>query len=64
MLGAQALAITDLGTPYWDESSTTDYSNQPGIGIGKMIGFKKPVFHSAISGSDQDFGVLRINTAR
>lgn len=62
LCGAQALGMADIGMPYWVED-TWDYGNQHGISVGKMFGLLKPVFHSNLSGSDQDFGVVRVNTA-
>lgn len=62
MLGAQALGLADLGTPYWNEE-TWDYDNQHGIAVGKMLGFLKPKFHSIYTGDEQDFGVLCLDTA-
>jgi hypothetical protein len=61
LCGAQALGFCDLGTPEWNEE-WFDYKNKGGISIGKMFGFLKPDFHSPVSGSDQDFGVLCIDT--
>ena len=61
MLGAQALAMADIGLPYWSEDEF-DYDNQLGISVGKMMGLLKPVFHSNVDDSDEDFGILRINT--
>ena len=60
--GAQALGIADIGSPEWVEKGF-DYDNQQGISVGKMFGFLKPVFRSAIDGSDEDFGVIRCDTA-
>lgn len=62
LCGAQALAFADIGSPEWVEKQF-DYDNQQAISTGKILGFKKPVFHSQVSGSDQDFGVLAIDTA-
>lgn len=62
LLGAQALAMADLGDPDWVEESE-DYGNQPGIAIGKLFGFKKSQFHSDYDGGVEDFGVLRIDHA-
>ena len=61
-MGAQALALADIGLPYWSEDEF-DYDNQLGISVGKMCGLLKPVFHSNVDGGDEDFGLLRINTA-
>lgn len=62
MCGAQALGLADLGNPYWVEEGK-DYENQQGISIGKILGFKKPVFRSQVTGSDEDFGVICLDTA-
>lgn len=62
LCGAQALGMCDLGAPYWDEEQF-DYNNSYGIAIGKMFGLKKPVFHSDVTGQDEDYGVLVIDTA-
>ena len=62
MCGAQALAYADIGTPYWVEEDD-DYGNQQGISVGKIFGFKKPVFHSDISGQAEDFGIITVDTA-
>jgi len=62
MCGTQALAFADIGSPEWVEKMF-DYDNQQAISTGKIIGFRKPVFNSQVSGSDQDFGVITIDTA-
>lgn len=62
LVGAQALAMADLGTPMWEEE-TFDYGNQHGISVGKILGFRKPRFHNIYDGSVQDHGVLAIDTA-
>jgi hypothetical protein len=61
-MGAQALALADIGLPYWSEDEF-DYDNQLGISVGKMLGLLKPVFRSNVDAGDEDFGILRINTA-
>lgn len=60
-VGAQALALADIGLPYWEEDEF-DYNNQYGISVGKMFGLKKPVFYSNVDAGNEDFGVIRINT--
>jgi N4-gp56 family major capsid protein len=60
--GAQALGMADIGMPRWVEKEF-DYDNQPGIATGKICGFKKPVFRSAVTGTDEDFGVIVCDTA-
>lgn len=59
-VGAQALALADIGMPYWEEDEF-DYGNQYGISVGKMFGLRKPKFHSNVNEAVEDFGVLRIN---
>lgn len=60
--GAQALGYADIGMAEWVEKGF-DYDNQQGISVGKIVGFKKPVFQSIYSGTEEDFGVLCIDTA-
>lgn len=62
LCGAQALGYADLGSPYWVEEPD-DYDNQQGISVGKVLGFKKPVFRSQVTRSNEDFSVLCIDTA-
>jgi len=60
--GAQAMGYADIGTPEWVEKGF-DYDNQQGISVGKIAGMLKPVFKSQVTDTDEDFGVLRVNTA-
>ena len=62
LVGAQALAIADIGVPKWVEKDF-DYDNSPGISVAKLIGFKKPVWRSAYTGTMEDFSVVAIDTA-
>lgn len=62
LCGAQAMGFADIGTPDWVEKGF-DYDNQQGISVGKIAGMKKPVFRSSVTGTDEDFGVLCIDTA-
>lgn len=62
MCGAQALAMADIGMPYWNEDEF-DYDNQFGISIGKICGFKKPTFQSTVTSQVEDFGVVAIDAA-
>jgi len=62
LVGSQALAFADLGMPKWVEKFF-DYDNQPGISVGKIFGFKKPVWPDVLNGTDEDFGVIAIDTA-
>ncbi len=63
--GAQALAMADIGNPDWVEKAF-DYENQPGISIGKMLGFLKPKFGSIYETANavEDFGVLNCYVAQ
>lgn len=62
--GAQALAMADIGSPYWVEEDF-DYGNQQGISVGKICGFLKPKFNSIYSGNTvQDFGVMSVYCAQ
>lgn len=56
--GAQALGMADIKSPEWNEKEF-DYGNSQGISIGKILGFKKPVFNSIYEGNTaEDFGVI------
>ncbi len=65
-MGAQALTLSDLGAPYWDESDVHDYGNQPGISIGKLYGMKKPQYLGSYdnAGSLEDFGAMTLDVAQ
>lgn len=60
--GAQALGYADIGAPYWNEE-VDDYDNRYGISVGKIFGFRKPRFHTDVTGTVEDFGVMVIDTA-
>jgi N4-gp56 family major capsid protein len=64
--GAQALGMADIGNAYWEEDEF-DYANQPGISVGKMLGFLKPKFYTQYSpaplADTQDFGVMCLDYA-
>ena len=62
LCGAQALAYADIGAPYWDEE-LQDYGNKQGISVGKIMGMKKPVFHSTYTNSVEDVGVIAFDVA-
>lgn len=62
MAGAQAMGYADIGMAEWVEKGF-DYDNQQGISVGKILGMKKPVFRSQVTASDEDFGVLVVDTA-
>ncbi|MFM1891826.1 MAG: hypothetical protein RLZ44_903 [Pseudomonadota bacterium] len=62
LCGAQAMAFADLGAPTWEED-TWDFKNQNAISCGKIIGMKKPVWVDKMSGSSQDYGIMRVDHA-
>lgn len=63
LLGAQALALADLGTPEWNEEEK-DYANRYGVGIAKMGGWLKPQFPSSYdNGSLEDFSIVAVDHA-
>lgn len=63
LLGAQALALADLGVPEWIEVEK-DYDNRSGLAIAKMGGWLKPQFPSSYDGgSIEDFGVMAVDLA-
>jgi N4-gp56 family major capsid protein len=62
LVGAQALAVADIGVPKWVEKDF-DYDNSPGVSIAKLIGFKKPVWRSAITGTMEDFSIIAVDHA-
>ena len=50
--------MADLGDPEWNEEDF-DYGNQPGISVGKILGFVKPQFTTQYTGGAlQDHGVI------
>lgn len=63
LCGAQALGMADLGDAEWVEKEF-DYGNQQAISVSKIFGLLKPKFHSNVSGSAQDFGVINMDVAR
>ncbi len=62
LCGAQCLGMADIGNPEWVEKGF-DYENQQGISISKITGLLKPQFRSQITGQDEDFGVIALDTA-
>ncbi len=66
LLGAQAAGYAQLLNrgAGWTESKNDDHGNRPAIGIGMVVGLKKPVFMSKYdSNTDEDFGVVSVKTA-
>ncbi len=62
-VGAQALAMADIGLPDIVED-TFDYGNQLGISVGKIFGLRKPKYNSDVNGGVEDFGVICLDTAQ
>lgn len=62
ILGAQALGFADLGVPTWTEKPF-DYDNQTGVATAKILGMLKPKFQNDITGTVEDYGVLRLDCA-
>lgn len=60
--GAQAMGFADIGNAEWNEESF-DYGNQQGIETGKIFGFLKPKFHTDVTNSVEDFGVITVDVA-
>ena len=62
--GAQALAMADIGAPYWEEEDD-DYKNSQSISVGKMLGFLKPKFGNIYENNAvEDFGVISCYVAQ
>jgi N4-gp56 family major capsid protein len=62
LLGSQALGMIDLTSPAWNEKMF-QYDSSVGINVDKMLGFRKPRFHSAWTDSVEDFGVIAVDHA-
>lgn len=62
--GAQALAMADIGAPYWEEEED-DFKNSQSISVGKMLGFLKPKFGNIYENNAvEDFGVISCYVAQ
>lgn len=63
LCGAQALGFADIGDSSWVEKEF-DYDAQPGIAVGKILGFLKPRFATMYEDDTvEDFGVINVFTA-
>lgn len=63
-LGAQALAMADIGEADWVEKEF-DYDNRPGISVGKMFGLLKPQFKTQYDNNTlQDHGLFTVYAAQ
>lgn len=64
LLGAQGLGFARINEAEWEESDQRDYKNRVGIGYGRIVGYKKPVFRSIYDAATaQDFGIIAVKTA-
>lgn len=62
ILGAQALAMVDLGAINWEED-TRDFKNRWALAVDKMVGWLKPKFLSSYTDTVEDFSTLAIDHA-
>lgn len=60
LCGAQAMGMVDLGSPDWVEK-LFQYDSSQGINVDKMLGLRKPQFHSIYDDSVEDFGVVAVD---
>jgi hypothetical protein len=60
--GAQALGYADIGAPEWNEE-TQDFGNINGIAVGKIFGFRKPIFKSSYANTVEDYGLVALDVA-
>lgn len=60
LCGAQAMAMTDLGAPEWEEERF-DYKTKQGISIDKFFGLLRPKFRSIYDGTDETFGTVAMD---
>lgn len=64
LLGAQAGGFAGIGNMFWREAEITDYSNRPGVGVGRKLGMLKPRFKSIYDNNNrEDFGCIAVKTA-
>lgn len=62
LLGAQALAMVDLGAVNWEEE-TYDFNARWALAGDKMAGFLKPKFKDSYTGTVEDFGLIAVDHA-
>jgi len=62
LTGAQAIGFADIGIGNWVEKEF-DYDAKPGIAYSKILGLLKPQFRSSVTGTVEDFSVIRVDTA-
>ena len=62
LLGAQALAMVDLGAVNWEEESK-DMKARWALAIDKMVGWYKPTFKSSYTNTVEDFSTIAVDHA-
>jgi len=62
LLGAQALAMVDLGAVNWEEENY-DFNARWALAGDKMAGFLKPKFKDSYTGTVEDFGCIAVDHA-
>lgn len=62
LLGAQALAMVDLGAVNWEEERY-DFNARWALAGDKMAGFLKPKFTDSYTGTVEDFGIVAVDLA-
>lgn len=62
LMGAQALAFADIAPPDWEEKRF-NYGKRQGIALSKMMGWLKPQFHTGVTDTVEDFGVMALDYA-
>lgn len=62
LLGAQALAMVDLGATNWEEEHR-DFGARWALAMDKFVGIEKPQFESSYTGTVEDVGVCALDHA-
>lgn len=62
LLGAQALAMVDLGPVNWEED-TRDFNSRFALAVDKMGGFDKASFLDSLTDTTEDFSVVAVDHA-
>lgn len=62
LLGAQALAMVDLGPMNWEED-TRDFNSRFALAVDKMGGFEKSKFTDSLTDTTEDFSIITVDHA-
>jgi N4-gp56 family major capsid protein len=62
LMGAQGLAMVDLGPVNWEEQ-LKDYNSRWGLCGDKMGGFRKATFLDSLTDTNEDFSILAVDHA-